>query len=628
MSEEFSSARANGDVPPFWLARSRFVLSFLESGGTLQKHIFWIIVEILLVPFSWLISYLQWRDTQPTTDEKVKTPEEGKPAPPDHTQSNAWHIGAFLSAIAISALVGYLFDSAIPGPPWVRAMITAFLGTLALSLLTNIPTILLMHLMAATAIAERRDKLVLEIRHNHGQIISDLKAHDSATLDGFHDSYWRMDQILGHKVWAEERTYKFLSRIVQNEAREKAKWQMVNFLSRLADNHIFPEEDAGYFKITTESSGAWHISEYSDFLSDNIVHASKEIRWLVDPKDFVEYLIPYCISYLLGSIAAKKVGLPSESVWNEQHPVSCDYVFARIIKNACPNYCDEAATRAFLAGLNTRHHSERNTQDGYHAREHGTEHIEPAIFLKQGRSVGWWHDLHDIIFPSIAYFGNEIVKKEGVPDDKVILEGFSELYDNWIRKAFPHIDSFKRASAERAFRQLLLPEADTVCAAVDIIADKLSETIFEKTSGIRDLSIETRLQVVRLALRLFGELSGGTRRIDVCGFKGPNTGNEVSSYDVGLYDGKFLVRSIADGDYRLVEWYYLFQRPTKDDRLPRDIKFLTGILEHKTTETFSTLLRNTSSWKDEYCQAASEYDLLSDVLCERIEARWRATDVK
>lgn len=626
MSKDFSSTRVNGDPPPFWLVRSRLMLSFLESGGTLQKHIFWIIVEILLVPFSWLISYLQWRDTQPTPDEKEKTPEEGKANRSGHAQSNAWHIGTFLVVIVILALVGLFLDGTIPGPPWVRAIITAFLGALSLSLLTNIPTILLMYLMATTAIAEHRDDLVSEIELHHGQIVCDLKAHDSATLNGFRDGYWRMDQILGHKVWAEERTYKFLSRIVQNEAREKAKWQMVNFLSILADNHIFPEEDSGYFKITTESSGTWHISEYSDFLSDNIVHASKEIRWLVDPKDFVEYLIPYCISYLLGSIAAKTVGLPSKSVWNEQHPVSCDFMFSSVIKNACPKYCAEEETRAFLEGLATRHHSDRNTQDGYHAKEHGTENIRPAIFLKQGRSVGWWHDLHDIVFPGIAYFGNEIVKKEGIPDDKVILEGFSELYDDWIRKAFPHIDSFKRASAERAFRQLLLPEADTVCAAVDKIADRLSETLFEETSAIKELSIEKRLQVVRLALRLFGELSGGARRIDVCGFKGPSAGDEVGSYDVGLYDGKFLVRSIADGDYRLVEWYYLFQRPTKDDRLPRDIKFLTEILEHKTTETFSTLLKNTSSWKDEYSCAASEYDLLSDVLCERIESKWRIDD--
>jgi len=625
MSKGIFPNRLSDPPPPFWVARSRSVLSFLESGGAFQKHMFWIIVELLLVPFSWLISYVQWCDAR--LDNGEQESPEGIENHSEPSQSNGWHIGAFIAVIAISALIGYFLDSIIPGPALVRTIVTAFLGALSISLLTNIPTILLMYFLTTTAIAERRDVLVSGIESHHGEVLARLQAHDNATSNGFRDSYWRMDQILGHKVWAEERTYKFLSRIVQNEAREKAKWQMVNFLSRLADNHIFPEEDSGYFKITTESSGTWHISEYSDFLSDNIVHASKEIKWLVDPKDFSEYLIPYSVSYLLGSIAARTVGLPSQQAWTEPNPVSCDFLFSSMIKEACPSYCKETDTRAYLQNLAYEHHSGRNERNRSHAKEHGIETIAgKAIFLRQGRTVGWWHDFHDIVLPGIAYFGNEVVKKDGVPDDKVILDGFSDLYDNWIRRAFPHIDSFKRASAERACRQLLLPPADTVQEALQIVADNLSKTIFNKASAIDALSMEDRLTIVRMAFRLFGELSGGAKRVDVCAFKGAIEDDAISSFDVGLYDSKFLVRSVADGDYRLVEWYYLFQRSTKDRQLPSNIKSLIDILEYKTTAKFSELLKDTSLWRTEYEHCESEYDLLADVLTERIRLKWQDAD--
>jgi len=625
MSKGLFSNSVNGDPPLLGIHYSKTVLSFLELGVAIQKKIPWIIVELLLVPFSWLISYLQWCDKQPEAKDGEKTPQEGIENDSVHTQSKGWHIAGFVIVILTLALTGYLMGYKLPSwPAWGRTMVTALLATIAISLLSNISTILFMYFLTTAAIAKRRNVLVSRIESHHGQMVAELKKHDATTANSFKDSYWRMDQILGHKVWAEERTFKFLSRIVQNEANEKAKWQMVNFLSRLADNHIFPEEDSGYFKITTQSSGTWHISEYSDFLSDNIMHASKEIRWLVDPRDFGKYLIPYCVSYLLGSIAAKTVGLPSKSVWNERSAVSCDYFFSRMIKKACPTYCDETATRKYLHKLAADHHSERMQQNGFHAREHGTEAIaEQAIFLMQGRSVGWWHDLHDVVLPGIAYFGNEVIKKDGVPDEKVIIEGFSELYDSWIRRAFPHIDSFRRASAERAFRQLLLPQADTVQLALQMVADNLSQTIFNEANALRELSMENRLTVLRLAFRLFSELSGGAKRIDVCGFKGPSTEDEIGSYDVGLYDGKFLVRSIANGDFRQVEWYYLFQRPKKDEQLPRDIKYLMEILEYETTAKLSILLKDTLLWKSEYEHSTSEYDILSDVLCDLIVVKWR-----
>jgi hypothetical protein len=625
MSESLSADKVDKAPSSSWLARSWSVLSFLESGVAFQKNIIRIIVEMLFVPFSWLISYLVWHYSQPSakdTEEKSQDGIENYSLPP---YSIWWYILAFLFGTTIPALIGYfLMPVALFGPDWAWPVLRTFLGLLSFSLITNIPTMLLMYLLTPVAIAERRHTLVSEIENRHEQMVAALKAHDAATLDGFHDSYWRMDQILGHKVWAAERTYKFLSRIVQNEAGKKAKWQMVNFLSRLADNHIFPEEDSGYFKITTESSGTWHISEYSDFLSDNIVHASKEIRWLVDPKDFVEYLIPYCVTYLLGSIAAGKVGLPLNRVWNEVTPFSYEYLFAPVINRACPAYCEDEITRKYLSKLVYDHHSRRERANGSHAREHGIGTItESSILLKQDRTVGWWHDLHDIVFPGIAYFGNEVVKKEGVPADKVILDGFSKLYDNWIRRAFPHIDSFRRTSAERACRHLLLPPAETIQKALQKVADDLSSTIFNETSELAGLSKEKRLKVVRMAFRLFGELSGGTSRVNVCAFKGSTTDGAIRSFDVGLYDGKFLVRSIAYGDFRIVEWYYLFQRSAKDNLLPSEIRSLIDVLEYKTTTRLYTLIKDTTLWKAGYENIESEYDLLADVLTELIGSKWQ-----
>ena len=127
-------------------------------------------------------------------------------------------------------------------------------------------------------------------------------------------------------MWAEANTHDLLEGLIVKEKGKRAKWQIVHFLSALADRQIrlgatvaVPVQDelgqttmkkvVPYYQLTTESDGAWHLTEYSKFLYDNIAHVEDEVVWLVDPDDFGKFLIPACIHYVLGSLAISKLKL-------------------------------------------------------------------------------------------------------------------------------------------------------------------------------------------------------------------------------------------------------------------------------------------------------------------------------
>lgn len=114
-------------------------------------------------------------------------------------------------------------------------------------------------------------------------------------------------KLLGHKLWAGDKTYKLLDSLMQDAERiGRSKWLIVNFLKEDLDKRITIESlvagDA-VSELYTLRGENWTSHEYSQFLQKNLTHADKSIAWLVEPKDFFEELLPSYLAEVIVSIA-------------------------------------------------------------------------------------------------------------------------------------------------------------------------------------------------------------------------------------------------------------------------------------------------------------------------------------
>lgn len=108
----------------------------------------------------------------------------------------------------------------------------------------------------------------------------------------------QFDNIIGHKLWADNKTYKLFEALLDDADLDKSKWLMINFLKK-----IIERSHEGKYQIHANMK----IYEYSDFLNANIDHAN-DIKWLISPSDFFGILLPEFIVYILIDIGQKNKG--------------------------------------------------------------------------------------------------------------------------------------------------------------------------------------------------------------------------------------------------------------------------------------------------------------------------------
>jgi len=152
--------------------------------------------------------------------------------------------------------------------------------------------------------------------HNLFHIVFQRAGRDSV-------SEW-LEDIMGHKLWAGENTYRLLEHITkESKFLGRAKWLLVAFLSADIDRKIQPDPDNkgdayGRIQKVHESTNpaykitvhGWSVRTYSKFLADNMTHAKQSINWVVDPVDLLTEIIPaHVIEVIvsLGSIVDKHV---------------------------------------------------------------------------------------------------------------------------------------------------------------------------------------------------------------------------------------------------------------------------------------------------------------------------------
>lgn len=130
-------------------------------------------------------------------------------------------------------------------------------------------------------------------------------------------SVW-LNGILGHKLWAGKNTYKLLKHVMEeNIVLGRAKMLLVDFIGtdiekkiqydpdeidvKKEDNEKSRKSSCSIYKITVHD---WSVRTYSNFLANNMVHATRSINWLIDPVDLVTQIIPAHLIEVIVSIGS------------------------------------------------------------------------------------------------------------------------------------------------------------------------------------------------------------------------------------------------------------------------------------------------------------------------------------
>ncbi len=422
---------------------------------------------------------------------------------------------------------------------------------------------------------------------------------------------WRMradvnkhlSRIIGHKVWAGAQTHDFLKTLIDNETAKRTKWQVVNFMSTIANNQITKMEGGGgvvVWKATTESHGAWDLVDYSRFLQNNIEYAEEEILWLVDPDDFQDYLFPMAIRFVL---SAKSLGTLSPldlGHYNSVNPFSAELLytkppqeFAQFLRQSAINPNNNISAENERSQLLKRASNPDLDLLYLHAPEEYRKCLRslPEVSVTTlgrghisfgGPPAKAWRVRTEVVLQSMALYGAKLLnndKKLLVWDD---LNGnYNTLYDTWIIDMLPHINSFKRrCRLPQKYRRILLRHDCGSDRDTKVTAKRIAEHLKQVLGTELQVNEEKWHSVVKCAFDCFSDLSGGSDRIQVHYF---NRGRQeytkeeydalaplLRNLDVGMYDKRFILHAktvdpSGSVPYRVVSWYY---RPDKDMSIP------------------------------------------------------------
>lgn len=379
-----------------------------------------------------------------------------------------------------------------------------------------------------------------------------------------------VDRILGHKVWAGEKTFGMLNAMMSQRDSTRAKWFMVNFLSTLAEDSITPYkrdgspckagEPSDYYKISTRAN-RWTDCTYSRFLSENMDHAETSILWAVDPEDFFENLLPWHFLYII-------VGFGK---------AVCNYDFHFDIGS------DEIQNAADIFDLMDSSPFAKCRPARQDISMKGMSHDERIRYFSKS------------VLPMLLVFGIEAIQsgdKKAEPGylDKII-SGYRTVCAEPQGQYLPHIEAFRTASAsERRLRAICLYYKDaslhksgehTGDPLYDAIRDNWDRSAFHEDlkrlggKSFEWLDNEQFVSIMECALRLFAfncgdEEPGAEKNVSVF-----SVTDRCRDYDIGIYDSCFVVKTIVpreledpestcadkrkkhpvDSD-RIVDWYY------------------------------------------------------------------------
>jgi hypothetical protein len=381
------------------------------------------------------------------------------------------------------------------------------------------------------------------------------------------------ENLVGDRLWSEGNTNSLLCSLLTDCHDSRAKWHVIKFLAHLADEHIRGSVNKGYFSLTTQTDGLWHLATYSRFLAANIDHAADEILWLVDPVDFCDDLVPDCMKYVLASIAIEILGRPVVS-WGTD--AELEKVFDPLkdgAKRASISSSDRDKVLALLAGL--------------------SGHVD--LTNSSSEHLSWWTEFREKVLGTLVELGRLLLDGTTAQGNlsPVVAKGFQKLKGDWLVEAFPHIAALANCHAKRACRVIYVPhltikpemnipnESTVDSKRIMAFGHYVWKRLRERKYSDSEISV-----ILPIALKLFAEATGGSNHISV--FRSTETEakemGDKATLDFGLYDKSFAVRAqettVGGHEKREVTWYYL-----------RNLEEVNSIPEAEAQKAIKILLR-------------------------------------
>ena len=111
-------------------------------------------------------------------------------------------------------------------------------------------------------------------------------------------------------MWAGKNTHGLLNSLATGLPElGRAKWLLLNFLQQDIESKVTPKTDnvgvgvneysAWLYEVNVRD---WDMRQYSGFLASNMMYAEKNIRWVVDPRDFFGQILPSLFTEVVLSI--------------------------------------------------------------------------------------------------------------------------------------------------------------------------------------------------------------------------------------------------------------------------------------------------------------------------------------
>jgi len=435
--------------------------------------------------------------------------------------------------------------------------------------------------------------LSAEYPHLQRRLIADI-------AEAAGDKVWNWQtQIMGHKLWAGKKTYSLLSHLMDpNTGVGRARWLLPNFLQFDIERKFEPHSNPVLYEVAAQN---WSLKNYSDFLAANMTHAEHSICWVVDPSDFLIEILPLHIVEVILSIGSVLDSTLQERIRDLQQDANSNNP-TRLRAELGEEYAPHCYFRAVnncsvISTVCSEGVCPKSFKFDESARDNQLGHFKYAFFVGATKRLSGYEISADIIRHELRIGDNTITFQN-------ILGSYNARVKAGYQPWLPHIESFQSAPCRKKRHVFLGLRGDSRSEASTTKAVSYISGIFEgdfhdyigavcptaveagspqfvnswiahdrsATGKIslhnnrldlwHNITLDVKRLILRWSLQLFAHTSGDedTRRgilngVFVHEMPGPEMMKYADSFDIGIYDDRFVVFSDRSS-MRNVTWRF------------------------------------------------------------------------
>lgn len=413
------------------------------------------------------------------------------------------------------------------------------------------------------------------------------------SLNRVEDINKKVDNLIGHQLWTEPKTFNTLNSLLNQQTGRKSKAFILKFMSYLVEDRIVNKTNnhSHVFQIST-GLNVWPISRYSKFLSANMDRAEERILWLVDLNDFFAFHLPELIKY---SLAIRAINV---FPWIVSDEYSKDVAIQKIVDKFGENTPDDMPKEIWQLQVEKikRYFTKMAIKDESNKQIDIADNTTLKFVINNPSNDDLNNNVNcfDMLLNILACCGYCLYElQDTYPSVAVrdIESGFNKFSNKFLDHIYPHFGAFRRAQVKQK-KRIFCINSPTNDDYINQLKNAISTCLNNQKEywiqladlGITKKDIEQRI-IINSALNLFEITCGGKKNIVVRKISIKKT-PLFSQLDLGVYDSNYIVSSKKNHiekkqECRIITWYYGFSDVRNENHWSSIIKS-----EYKDIETY------------------------------------------